>query len=241
MKPPKRPQRPQADRRDPDDPHLPHTTRYHQRDDLQIPPAAQAVIDEQWPEVIRTFQQYDKGAGMLMLYGTVRDACKAAGWDDSMAYLMRDFLIGKLNKEKVKTYTGSDYERGDWETFNMKESRPVVRAMKIAEGGHKAGCKCGFCQNMNKLRKGKSDGGDKTDDKEEKTPTAESLIHEKNWIKGAVNPKHKGYCTPMSKETCTPRRKALAMRFKKGDIHKDNEANNESVRAAKIVSNLLDS
>ena len=26
----------------------------------------------------------------------------------------------------------------------------------------------------------------------------------------------------MTKSTCTPRRKALAMRFKKGDIHKDN-------------------
>jgi hypothetical protein len=41
-----------------------------------------------------------------------------------------------------------------------------------------------------------------------------------NWIKGAVNPAHKGYCTPMSKKTCTPRRKALAMRFKRGDLHK---------------------
>jgi len=42
----------------------------------------------------------------------------------------------------------------------------------------------------------------------------------KNWIQGAINPKHKGYCTPMTKATCTPRRKALAMRFKKGgDLH----------------------
>ncbi len=41
------------------------------------------------------------------------------------------------------------------------------------------------------------------------------------WIKKAVNPAHKGYCTPMSKSTCTPRRKALARRFKKGgDLHK---------------------
>lgn len=41
------------------------------------------------------------------------------------------------------------------------------------------------------------------------------------WIKGAINPEHKGYCTPMTKSTCTPRRKALAMRFKKGgDLHK---------------------
>lgn len=37
----------------------------------------------------------------------------------------------------------------------------------------------------------------------------------KNWIKGAVNPAHKGYCTPMTKSTCTPRRKAFAMTMKK--------------------------
>jgi len=38
----------------------------------------------------------------------------------------------------------------------------------------------------------------------------------KKWMKSAINPKHRGYCTPMSKSTCTPRRKALAKRFKKG-------------------------
>lgn len=37
----------------------------------------------------------------------------------------------------------------------------------------------------------------------------------KNWIKGAINPAHKGYCTPMSKATCTPKRKALARTLKK--------------------------
>lgn len=37
----------------------------------------------------------------------------------------------------------------------------------------------------------------------------------KNWIQGAVNPKHKGYCTPMTKATCTPKRKALAQTFKR--------------------------
>jgi hypothetical protein len=42
----------------------------------------------------------------------------------------------------------------------------------------------------------------------------------KNWIKGAVNPEHKGYCTPMTKPTCTPRRKVLAKRFKSGDLSK---------------------
>lgn len=40
------------------------------------------------------------------------------------------------------------------------------------------------------------------------------------WIQSAINPEHKGYCTPMSKKTCTPRRKALAMRFKSGDLHR---------------------
>ena len=43
---------------------------------------------------------------------------------------------------------------------------------------------------------------------------------DKKWIKKAVNPKHKGFCTPMTKSTCTPHRKALAKRFKKG-IEKD--------------------
>jgi hypothetical protein len=42
----------------------------------------------------------------------------------------------------------------------------------------------------------------------------------KKWIQGAINPAHKGYCTPMSKPTCTPRRKALARRFKSGDLAK---------------------
>lgn len=37
----------------------------------------------------------------------------------------------------------------------------------------------------------------------------------KNWISGAVNPSHRGYCTPMTKKTCTPKRKALAITFKK--------------------------
>ena len=40
------------------------------------------------------------------------------------------------------------------------------------------------------------------------------MAEKKNWIKGAVNPKHKGYCTPMTKPTCTPKRKALAKTFK---------------------------
>ena len=36
-----------------------------------------------------------------------------------------------------------------------------------------------------------------------------------NWIQGAVNPAHKGYCTPMSKPTCTGRRRQFALTMKK--------------------------
>ena len=52
--------------------------------------------------------------------------------------------------------------------------------------------------------------------------TFKQFLEAKDWIKQAVNPKHAGFCTPLTKKTCTPRRKALALRFKKGDIHKDN-------------------
>lgn len=41
------------------------------------------------------------------------------------------------------------------------------------------------------------------------------MMKKGGWIKDAVNPKHKGYCTPMTKSTCTPRRKAFAMTMKK--------------------------
>lgn len=41
----------------------------------------------------------------------------------------------------------------------------------------------------------------------------------KKWLQKVKN---NGACTPMTKSTCTPRRKALAMRFKHGDIHQDN-------------------
>lgn len=36
-----------------------------------------------------------------------------------------------------------------------------------------------------------------------------------NWLKGAVNPAHKGFCTPMTKSTCTGHRRAFALMMKK--------------------------
>ena len=37
----------------------------------------------------------------------------------------------------------------------------------------------------------------------------------KNWLQGAVNPKHEGFCTPMTKPTCTGKRRAFALTMKK--------------------------
>lgn len=61
---------------------------------------------------------------------------------------------------------------------------------------------------------------------EQRDPEAAEFVlgeRKKHWIQDAVHPSHKGYCTPMSKPTCTGRRRALAKRFKHGDIHDDNE------------------
>lgn len=157
------------------DPHPEHTTRYIHRPDLVLPKEALAIIDQQWPEVVRHFQQYDEGAGMLLLYGCARDAAKAAGWPDSEVYKIRYFLISKANAAKIRTYTGTDYTPGDWDIFKMRSSESVVTSNRmkaktvITEGGHKAGCKCGFCANKGSL-------GKKKDEKpaEDKTPKNES-------------------------------------------------------------------
>lgn len=45
------------------------------------------------------------------------------------------------------------------------------------------------------------------------------------WIQGAVNPKHKGFCSPMTKSTCTPKRKAFAETMKKHHGFHENGGN----------------
>jgi hypothetical protein len=60
------------------------------------------------------------------------------------------------------------------------------------------------------------------------------IIVEKNWIQGAVNPAHKGYCTPMTKETCTPARKALAKRFKKAGRREGTKAGGKTGWKGKV-------
>jgi predicted DNA-binding WGR domain protein len=63
---------------------------------------------------------------------------------------------------------------------------------------------------------GEGDEESSWDKEEEDEGNADEAKKEpRKWMKKAVNPKHKGYCTPTTKKTCTPRRKALAMRFKK--------------------------
>lgn len=44
---------------------------------------------------------------------------------------------------------------------------------------------------------------------------AKTITSKKNWIAGAVNKDHVGFCTPITKKTCTPARKAFAMTMKK--------------------------
>jgi hypothetical protein len=48
----------------------------------------------------------------------------------------------------------------------------------------------------------------------------EDIKKEADWIQGAI--KHPGKCTPLSNPECTGKAKALAKRFKSGDIHQDN-------------------
>ena len=56
----------------------------------------------------------------------------------------------------------------------------------------------------------------------------------KDWIQGAVDPKHKGYCTPMTKKTCTPARKALAKRFKKAGRREGTKAGGKTGWKGKV-------
>ena len=183
--------------------------------------------------------------------------------------------VRKLVKEVLKEIK-FDKNSGKW--------------MKINEGKHKPGCKCGFCKNKGTFgKKSKRDSekeemdeatvdmkmgpsykvvqptlaktsepdqfsrtnqyepeiSEMYDDEEEcmmneryvdlanaQRNLTESELSElkilrekidmiaekKKWLKTAINPKHKGYCTPMSKPTCTPSRKAFAKRAKSGEF-----------------------
>ena len=193
--------------------------------------------------------------------------------------------VRKIVKEVLKEIR-FDQNQGKW--------------VKINEGKHKPGCKCGFCVNKGKFgKKSEKEEMDEAevnmkmgpsykvvqptlaktsepdffartnqyepeisemyDDEEEQTMNeryvslaneqrnlseselaelkslrekidmiAEKKKRTNKFLKKAINPKHKGYCTPMSKPTCTPHRKALARRFKSGEFKKKDESVDES-------------
>jgi hypothetical protein len=107
--------------------------------------------------------------------------------------------------------------------YNMVKS--VTNQNKLTGG--KPGSK--IFPSMDKVGKVPSAIKDSMETKTEKSkPVAEG-----KWIQKAVDPKHKGYCTPMTKKTCTPRRKALAQRFKKGDLH------HEALTPTQVVDAML--
>jgi len=102
---------------------------------------------------------------------------------------------------------GAEGEKQDVTSKRMK--RLMRKQRRLIKTGKRTGVKSdphsrAFVQKM--------EGKPKVDHTEYEGP---SLAETKDWIQGAVNPKHKGYCTPMTKKTCTPARKALAKRFKK--------------------------
>jgi len=67
---------------------------------------------------------------------------------------------------------------------------------------------------VSKLKKGGRISGGKKQEGGELVDAFLDELKKGGWIKGAVDPKHKGFCTPMTKSTCTPRRKAFAKRAK---------------------------
>jgi hypothetical protein len=107
----------------PDDKHAPETTRYQNRTDFVPPPEAQAVIDKMWPHIERAFKQYGASEGMLAVYVATRDATKAAGWGDDKAHLMRDYILGMVNKAKFKPNFGSDPE------FQVESAERIVNRL----------------------------------------------------------------------------------------------------------------
>lgn len=116
--------------RDPEsDPHMPHTLKHERRDtvELNLPPAAKQLLDDRWPELIRTIQQWDHSEGMLAMFITARDVTKAAGWPDNMAYQVRDMILSKLSDGKVKS------NMGEKPFFQESKARRLIESDKKSE------------------------------------------------------------------------------------------------------------
>jgi hypothetical protein len=91
--------------------------------------------------------------------------------------------------------------------YNVPRDNAMADALDRQDGYGKYAPKKNDAINNKPLKEGKLNS-------DSKPKAMKSGGKVKNWIQGAVNPKHKGYCTPMTKATCTPKRKALAKTFK---------------------------
>jgi hypothetical protein len=115
----------------------------------------------------------------------------------------------ELEDAREKTKKLSDTKRNSVEISQKKEDylnrpgeyRPSVIQQKI--------------ENIKNIFSRKKNDSNITDSTLNTYKNMAYILTEKDWIQGAVDPEHEGFCTPMTKPTCTPRRKALAKRFKK--------------------------
>lgn len=115
-------------------------------------------------------------------------------------------------KRPYDHYRDDDQSVGDYEKFGpdqmqhqYENKQPMKIKKTLLESLIKV-CTKELLQQINEAKKSKE----------------VKLTEKKGWIQNAVNLDHKGDCTPMTKSTCTPAKKALAKRFKSGDIHADN-------------------
>lgn len=68
-----------------------------------------------------------------------------------------------------------------------------------------------------------------------------NLMGKGGWIQKAINPSHKGWCTPLSNPKCTGHRRALALRFKHGDLkHGDGGIINPNISTGRGIVNRFD-
>jgi hypothetical protein len=115
---------------------------------------------------------------------------------------------------------------GDYEERMKKAAKEAVRSGELQRRGNWPG----------KVRQ----VGRKDDGTEHEGPSLrEKIAHlvekkKKDWIQGAVDPAHKGFCTPMTKKTCTPARKALAKRFKKAGRREGTKAGGKTGWKGKV-------
>lgn len=91
-----------------------------------LPPEAKALIDERFPEMVRMFQQYDQHTGMLEMFRIVRDVAQAIGWPDSSAYLIRDYILSRINKAKIRPFPGDS-------TFQIESTNNTLVACEIVD------------------------------------------------------------------------------------------------------------